>query len=110
VHAANSAATLREPASHFDMVRCGVAIYGLDPFQGDPDENGLEPALSLHSYVAAVKRFEAGESAGYGRSWRATAPTWLGVLPIGYGDGWRRNLSTTPTCSSAAGAICSWAR
>jgi alanine racemase len=92
-HAANSAATMRDAGSHFDMVRCGVAIYGLDPFGQDPVERGLEPALSLHSYVAAVKRFQPGESAGYGRSWSAPQPTWVGVLPIGYGDGWRRGLS-----------------
>jgi alanine racemase len=92
-HAANSAATLRDPAAHFDLVRCGVAIYGLDPFQKNPDDHGLTPALSLHSYVAAVKRFEPGESAGYGRRWRASEPTWLGVVPIGYGDGWRRALT-----------------
>jgi alanine racemase len=93
VHAANSAATLRDPATHFDMVRCGIAIYGLDPFQRDPAEHGLEPALELHSYVADVKRFEAGASAGYGRTWRAPEDTWVGVLPIGYGDGVRRGLS-----------------
>jgi alanine racemase len=93
VHAANSAATLRESASHFDMVRCGIAIYGLDPFHGDPAEHGLEPALELHSYVADVKRFEQGASAGYGRTWRAPEETWVGVLPIGYGDGVRRGLS-----------------
>jgi alanine racemase len=93
VHAANSAATFRDPASHFDMVRCGVAIYGLDPFQGDPAERGLEPVLSLETYVAAVKRFEAGASAGYGRTWTAPRTTLVGVLPIGYGDGWRRGLS-----------------
>jgi alanine racemase len=93
VHAANSAATFRDPASQFDLVRCGIAIYGLDPFGQDPYEHGLEPALSLHSYVADVKRFERGESAGYGRSWTAAEPTWVGVLPIGYGDGWRRALS-----------------
>jgi alanine racemase len=92
-HAANSAATLRDPKSHFDLVRCGVAIYGLDPFQRDPAEQGLTPALSLHSYVAAVKRFEPGESAGYGRTWKATAPTQVATIPIGYGDGWRRALS-----------------
>jgi alanine racemase len=89
-HAANSAATLRDPQAHFDMVRCGVAIYGLDPFQNDPADHGLEPALELHSYVAAVKRFEPGDSAGYGRRWAAREPTWVGVVPIGYGDGWRR--------------------
>jgi alanine racemase len=93
VHAANSAATIREAAAHFDLVRCGIAIYGLDPFGDDATARGLEPALSLHSYVAAVKPFEPGDSAGYGRSWRAPAPTNVGVLPIGYGDGWRRALS-----------------
>jgi alanine racemase len=93
VHAANSAGTYRDPAAHFDMVRCGIAIYGLDPFQGDPAERDLEPALSLSSYVASVKRFEPGESAGYGRTWRAPEPTLVGALPIGYGDGWRRALS-----------------
>jgi alanine racemase len=93
VHAANSAAVFRDRRSHFDMARCGVAVYGLDPFQGDPAERGLEPALSLHSYVADVKRFRRGDSAGYGRTWRATAETWVGVLPLGYGDGVRRGLS-----------------
>jgi len=93
VHAANSAATLREPASHFDMVRCGVAIYGLDPFGADPAGEGLEPALELRSYVADVKRFPAGASAGYGRRWSAAADTLVGLLPIGYGDGVRRGLT-----------------
>jgi alanine racemase len=92
-HAANSAATIREPAAHHDMVRCGVAIYGLDPFQRDPADHDLEPALELRSYVADVKRFEAGDSAGYGRTWKAAEPTSVGVLPIGYGDGVRRALS-----------------
>jgi alanine racemase len=92
-HAANSAATLRDSAAHFDLVRCGIAIYGLDPFQRSPDEQGLTPALSLHSYVAAVRRFEPGETAGYGRRWRASEPTWVGTIPIGYGDGWRRALT-----------------
>jgi alanine racemase len=93
LHAANSAATLREPAAHFDMVRCGVAVYGLDPFGEDPARHGLEPALALESWVAAVKSFQAGDSAGYGRSWKAPGDTWVATLPIGYGDGWRRALS-----------------
>ena len=93
IHSANSAATLADPRSHFDMVRCGIAIYGLDPFGSDPRDHGLEPALELRSYVATVKRFEAGASAGYGRSWAAPEDTWVGVLPIGYGDGVRRALS-----------------
>ncbi|MFI5005129.1 MAG: alanine racemase [Solirubrobacterales bacterium] len=93
VHAANSAAVLREPAAHFDMVRCGVAIYGMDPFGEDPLARGLEPALELSSYVATVKRCRTGESTGYGRRFTAAADTHLGLLPIGYGDGWRRGLS-----------------
>jgi alanine racemase len=92
-HAANSAAALRDPDSHLDMARCGIAIYGLDPFGEDPARHGLEPALELRSYVADVKRFESGDSAGYGRSWSASEPTNVGVLPIGYGDGVRRALS-----------------
>jgi alanine racemase len=59
----------------------------------DPHARGLEPALELESYVAAVKRFRKGESAGYGRTWTAPRDTWVGVLPIGYGDGYRRGLS-----------------
>jgi alanine racemase len=93
VHAANSAATLREPAAHFDLVRCGVAIYGLDPFHRDPAGRELEPALELRSYIGDLKPCAAGESAGYGRRFVAERDTVLGVLPIGYGDGWRRGLT-----------------
>ena len=93
VHAANSAAVLRDKRSHFDMARCGVAIYGLDPFQRDPADHGLRPALSLRSHVADVKRFAAGASAGYGRRWKASVDTWVGVIPLGYGDGVRRALT-----------------
>lgn len=92
-HAANSAATLREPASHFDMVRCGIGIYGMDPFGSDPEQVGLEPVLELLSYVAEVKDCRRGQSAGYGRRFIAERDARLAVLPIGYGDGWRRGLS-----------------
>jgi alanine racemase len=93
VHAANSAATLRDPATHFDLVRCGIAVYGCDPANVDPWSRGLEPALALRSYVAAIKQAHAGDSAGYGRTFVATRDTWLATLPIGYGDGVRRALS-----------------
>jgi alanine racemase len=93
VHAANSAAVFRSARSHFDMARCGAAIYGLDPFEVDARARGLAPVLSLRSYVAAVKRLPAGESVGYGRCWRTPVDTWVGVVPIGYGDGVRRALS-----------------
>jgi alanine racemase len=92
-HAANSAATLREKGAHFDMVRCGIAAYGMDPFGLDPSERRLEPALELTSYLAEVKTCAPGQSAGYGRRFIAAHETILGVLPIGYGDGWRRALS-----------------
>jgi alanine racemase len=93
VHAANSAATLAFPEARFDMVRCGVALYGLDPFQSDAAAQNLEPALELRSYVAEVKRCAAGQSAGYGRRFVAERDTWLGTIPIGYGDGVRRALT-----------------
>ncbi len=92
-HAANSAATLRVPASHYDFVRCGIAIYGCDPMNQDPGAHGLEPALELSSYVAAVKRAGPGDSAGYGRQFIAEQETWIATLPVGYGDGIRRGLT-----------------
>ena len=93
LHAANTAATLRDPAAHFDLVRCGIGVYGLDPFGEDAAALGLTPALELRSYVATLKACAPGESAGYGRRFIATAPTRIATLPIGYGDGWRRGLS-----------------
>jgi alanine racemase len=92
-HAANSAATLREPTSHYDMVRCGIAVYGCDPFNVDPAQQRLEPALELSSYVAAVKLAHRGDSAGYGRRFIAEGDTWLATIPIGYGDGVNRALT-----------------
>ena len=93
LHAANSAGVLRDPAAHFDMVRCGIAVYGMDPFGEDPYRRELDPALELDSYVAEVKLCRAGESAGYGRRFVAERDTAIALLPIGYGDGWRRALS-----------------
>jgi alanine racemase len=93
VHAANSAAVLQEPRSQFGMVRPGIAIYGCDPMNEDPARHGLEPALALTSYIAALKLVQAGQSAGYGRRFVADRETWTGTLPIGYADGIRRALS-----------------
>jgi len=93
VHAANSAATLRDADAHFDLVRCGIAVYGMDPFHEDPAARELEPALELRSYVGDLKPRSPGESAGYGRRFIAERETVLAVLPIGYGDGWRRGLT-----------------
>jgi alanine racemase len=93
VHAANSAALLRDATSHFDLVRAGVAIYGLDPFQEDAAARDLEPALELASYVAEVKACALGESVGYGRRFVAQRDTMIATVPIGYGDGVRRALT-----------------
>jgi len=93
VHAENSAALLGAEHARFDMARCGGAVYGLDPFGVDPYAWGLEPALELRSWVAALKPCEVGDSAGYGRRFVAEQPTELAVVPVGYGDGVRRLLS-----------------
>jgi alanine racemase len=92
-HAANSAAVFRDDGAHFDMARCGIAIYGLDPFHEDPSARLLAPALTLESYVADIKPVRAGQGAGYGQTWTASSDTNVAVLPIGYGDGYRRGLS-----------------
>jgi alanine racemase len=94
-HAANSASALRIRESRFDAARCGIAIYGLSPFGTDPAEDGLTPVLSWQSELAQVKRLEAGESTGYGRRFRAGSPTWIGLVPVGYADGFRRDLTGT---------------
>lgn len=94
-HIANSAAALRLPSARFDAARCGVALYGLSPFGEDPTADGLEPALSWRSYLAQVKRLEAGQSTGYGRNLVAARPTWIGIVPVGYADGFRRDMTGT---------------
>jgi alanine racemase len=94
-HIANSAGALRYPDAAFDAARCGIAIYGLSPFETDPAEDGLEPALRWTSHLAQVKRLGPGESTGYGRRFVADADTWIGVVPVGYADGFRRGLTGT---------------
>jgi len=93
VHAANSAAVLNAPAAHYDLVRSGIALYGLDPMNARAADRGLEPALELTSYVSAVKVAAPGESAGYGRLFVAERETLIATLPIGYADGVRRAFS-----------------
>jgi alanine racemase len=94
-HIANSAAALRIPSSRFDAARCGIALYGLSPFGADPAENGLEPVLDWRSELAQVRLLQPGESTGYGRTFIADQPTWIGLVPVGYGDGFRRDLTGT---------------
>lgn len=94
-HIANSAAALRIPSARFDAARCGIALYGLSPFGADPADDALEPALSWHSELAQVKLLQPGESTGYGRRFVAERPTWIGIVPVGYADGFRRDLTGT---------------
>jgi alanine racemase len=94
-HIANSAAALRLPESRFDAARCGVAVYGLSPFGEDPAADGLEPALRWDSHLAQVRELGPGESTGYGRGFVAESRTWIGIVPVGYGDGFRRDMTGT---------------
>ena len=94
-HIANSAAALRIPESAFDAVRCGIALYGISPFGTDPRADGLEPALRWESSLALVKRLQPGQSTGYGRRFVAQEPTWIGIVPVGYADGFRRDMTGT---------------
>jgi alanine racemase len=94
-HIANSAAALRIPETHLEAVRCGIALYGLSPFGQDPSLDGLEPALRWESQLAQVKLLQPGESTGYGRRFVAEEPTWIGLVPVGYADGFRRDLTGT---------------
>ena len=94
-HAANSAAALRLPESHFDAARCGIALYGLSPFGTDPAADGLEPVLAWRSELALARLLHAGESTGYGATFVADRDTWIGLVPVGYADGFRRDLTGT---------------
>jgi alanine racemase len=94
-HIANSAAALRLPEARFDAARCGIAVYGLSPFMDDPADDDLEPVLRWQSHLAQVKLLQAGESTGYGRRFVAERPTWIGLVPVGYADGFRRDLTGT---------------
>jgi len=90
VHAANSAATLSVPEAHFDMVRPGIALYGLDPSSEVRVPKGFRPALSFKTQVAQMKFVPGGECIGYGCTYTTKQPTLVATLPLGYADGFRR--------------------
>jgi alanine racemase len=92
-HLANSAALLRFPESRFDAVRCGLALYGLSPFGDDPARYGLVPVLAWRSSIAQMKVLDPGESTGYGRRFIAERRTRIGLIPVGYADGFRRGMT-----------------
>jgi alanine racemase len=110
-HLANSAATLTLPAAHYDLVRPGVAVYGLSPVpqQGD---FGLVPAMTLHAAVALVKRAHSGEGVSYGHQYFAGRDTTLALVPLGYADGVPRHATNVGPVSingarfTVSGRVC----
>ncbi|WP_345612721.1 alanine racemase [Pseudonocardia adelaidensis] len=91
-HLANAAATLTRRDLHFDLVRPGIAVYGLDPLGRPPAETSLRPAMTLRGRVALVKRVPAGEGVSYGHEWTTPRDTTLALVPVGYADGVPRRL------------------
>src|SRR5262249_22738711 len=90
---ANSAATPRAPPTPLAPGPPGVALYGVSPFEHDPAEDGLEPALTWTSRVAALRDLAPDDSSGYGRRLIADRPLRIALVPVGYGDGYPRVLS-----------------
>lgn len=99
-HLANSPGTLDHPSTHFDLVRCGIALYGLDPLRADatpggrPVDPGLRPVMTLRSRVVLTKRVPAGHGVSYGLTYRTPAETTLALIPLGYADGIPRSASS----------------
>jgi alanine racemase len=92
-HLANSAATLTNPATHYDLVRPGIAVYGLSPIPGET--YGLRPAMTLRARVAMTKDVPAGTGVSYGHRYVTPRATRLALVPLGYGDGVPRNATNT---------------
>jgi alanine racemase len=92
-HLANSAATMTRPDLHFDLVRPGIAVYGLDPLARPVQEGPLRPVMTLRARVALTKRVPAGEGVSYGHAWTTTRETTLALVPVGYADGVPRRLN-----------------
>jgi len=93
-HAANTAAVLKFPAARFDMVRCGIGLYGYTNIEGEPDPAwDFKPVLRVEAPLIQVKTIPAGQSCGYGRTFYAQRDTRIGIVPVGYADGLFRQLS-----------------
>ncbi len=113
-HLANSAATLTLPEAHFDLVRPGIAVYGVSPGAavGTPQQLGLTPAMTLAARFVSVKRVPAGHGVSYGHQYVTTAETTLGLVPLGYADGIPRNATNigpvlaTGRRRTIAGRVC----
>jgi len=94
-HLANSAGAILRPSSRFDLVRCGIAAYGLDPAPGVTPDLGLEPAMTVTAPLALTKNLASGASVSYGHTWTAPGATRVGLVPLGYGDGVPRHAGNT---------------
>jgi len=95
IHAANSAATIKMPQAHFDMVRCGISMYGYYSRRMDNPPITLKPVMKLQAPIIEIKKIPTGESVSYGRSFIAERDTTIAVVPLGYADGYRRCFSNT---------------
>lgn len=93
IHSANSGAILNLPESYFDMVRPGLALYGYYPSEEGMDKVQLKPIMNLKSKITYIKRLDAGISISYGRKYFTKEKSFIGSIPIGYGDGYWRGLS-----------------
>jgi len=94
-HLANSAGAILRPSARFDLVRVGLASYGLDPAPGHTPDLGLRPAMTVRAMLAQSKSIAAGASVSYGHTWTALMDTSVGLVPVGYGDGVPRHASNT---------------
>lgn len=103
-HLANSAAAILRPSSRFDAVRCGIALYGLDPAPGEATDIGLVPAMTVRAPLLMVKDLAPGDAVSYGQHWVAEHPTTVGLVPVGYGEGLPRHASR-PDAPDAAAAV-----
>lgn len=92
-HAAASAAIMSMPDSYFDMVRPGICMYGLDPSSEFANTFEIHPAMTIKSRICRLQVLPVGAEVSYGRLWKAERPTKAALVPVGYGDGWRRNLT-----------------
>jgi len=92
-HLANSAAAILRPSARYDLVRCGIAVYGLDPAPGVSPDLGLVPAMTVRADLALVKEVDAGAGVSYNHTWTAERPTLLGLVPVGYADGVPRHAA-----------------
>ncbi len=104
-HLSNSAGALLLPQAHYDLVRIGIAAYGIDPDTGVAALAGvpLRPVMRLRARLANVKVVEAGAGVSYGHTWHASVPTTLGLVPLGYGDGIPRHAGNTAEVSWRGG-------